>query len=64
MSTRDIHDQLKELYGIEMSVEMVSHITDRILPEIKEWQARSLNSIYPFVLWTAAIIKSEKNAEY
>lgn len=49
MSTRDIHDQLKDLYGIEMSAEMVSHITDRILPEIKEWQARPLNSIYPFV---------------
>ena len=48
-STRDIHDQLKDFYGIEMSAEMVSHITDRILPEIKEWQARPLNSIYPFV---------------
>lgn len=49
MSTRDIHDQLKDIYGIEMSAEMVSHITDRILPEIKEWQARPLNPIYPFV---------------
>ena len=49
MSTRDIHDQLKDLYGIDMSAEMVSHITDRILPEIKEWQARPLNPIYPFV---------------
>lgn len=49
MSTRDIHDQLKDLYGIDMSAEMVSHITDRILPEIKEWQARPLNPVYPFV---------------
>ena len=64
MSTRDIHDQLKYLYGIEMSAEMVSHITDRILPEIKEWQARPLNPIYPFVLWTASIIKFGKKAEY
>lgn len=32
LSTRDIHDQLKYLCGIEMSAEMVSHITDRILP--------------------------------
>lgn len=44
-----IEEQLKDLYGIEMSAEMVSHITDRILPEIKEWQARPLNPIYPFV---------------
>ncbi len=40
MSTRDIHDQIQDLYGIEMSAEMVSKITDRILPEVKEWQSR------------------------
>lgn len=49
MSTRDIHDQLQDLYGIELSAEMVSKITDKILPEIKEWQSRPLNPIYPFV---------------
>lgn len=49
MSTRDIHDQLKDLYGIELSADMVSKITDRILPEIKEWQSRPLNPVYPFI---------------
>lgn len=49
MSMRDIHDQLKDLYGIEVSAEMVSEITDRILPEIKEWQSRPLNPICPFI---------------
>lgn len=49
MSTRDIHDQLQDLYGIEMSAEMVSKITDKILREVKEWQSRPLNPIYPFV---------------
>ena len=49
MSTRDIHDQIQELYGMELSAEMVSKITDRILPEIKEWQLRPLNPVYPFV---------------
>ena len=49
MSTRDIHDQLLDLYGIELSAEMVSKITDRILPQVKEWQARPLNLVYPFV---------------
>ena len=49
MSTRDIHDQLQELYGIELSAEMVSKITDKILPEVKEWQSRPLNPVYPFV---------------
>lgn len=49
LSTRDIHDQLQDLYGIELSAEMVSKITDRILPEIKEWQSRPFNPVYPFV---------------
>ena len=49
MSTRDIHDQLQDLYGIELSAEMVSKITDKILPQVKEWQSRPLASIYPFV---------------
>lgn len=49
MSTRDIHDQLQDLYGIEMSAEMVSKITDKILPELKEWQSRPLDPIYPFI---------------
>ena len=34
---------------MELSAEMVSKITDRILPEIKEWQSRPLNAVYPFV---------------
>lgn len=49
MSTRDIHDQLQDLYGIELSADMVSRITDKILPEAREWQARPLNPVYPFV---------------
>ena len=49
MSTRDIHDQLQDLYGIELSAEMVSKITDKILPKVKEWQTRPLNPVYPFV---------------
>lgn len=37
MSTRDIHEQIKDLYGVEISAEMVSKITERLIPEIKEW---------------------------
>ena len=53
LSTRDIHDQIKDLYGIETSAEMVSKITDRIVPEIKEWQNRALEPMYPFVFMDA-----------
>jgi len=54
MSTRDIHNQLKDIYGIELSAEMVSKITDSLLPQIKEWQHRPLESVYPFVLYLAS----------
>ncbi len=53
MTTRDIHDQLNDLYGIEVSADMVSKITDKILPEVREWQSRPLNPIYPFVFMDA-----------
>ena len=49
LSTRDINEQIQELYGIEVSATMVSNITDQIIPEIKEWQARPLDEVYPFV---------------
>lgn len=53
MSTRDIHDQLQDLYGIELSADMVSKITDKILPEVKEWQSRPLNPVYAFIFMDA-----------
>lgn len=53
MSTRDIHDQIKDIYGINLSAEMVSKITERIVPEIKEWQNRSLDPVYPFIFMDA-----------
>ncbi len=36
LTTRDINEQIRELYGIEVSATMVSNITDQIIPEIKE----------------------------
>lgn len=61
MSTRDIHDQLQDIYGIELSAEMVSKITDRILPDIKEWQSRPLNPMYPFVFMDAIHYKIKED---
>jgi len=53
MTTRDIHDQIKELYGVDVSAELVSKITDRIIPEIKERQNRPLEKVYPFIFMDA-----------
>ena len=53
MTTRDIGAELQELYRINVSAEKVSKITDRILPEIKEWQSRPLEPVYPFIFMDA-----------
>ena len=57
MTTRAIHDQIQDIYGIDVSAEMVSKITDKILPEVKEWQLRPLNPLYPFVFMDAIHFK-------
>ena len=49
LTTREINEQIQDLYGIEVSATMVSNITDKIIPEIKEWQERPLDEVYPFV---------------
>ena len=49
LTTREINEQIQDLYGIEVSATMVSNITDQIIPEIKEWQDRPLDSVYPIV---------------
>ncbi|MDR2878706.1 MAG: IS256 family transposase [Fusobacteriales bacterium] len=53
MSNRDIEDHLKNIYGVEISPTMISKITDKILPEIKEWQTRQLEEVYPIVFMDA-----------
>ena len=49
LTTREINEQIQDLYGIEISATMVSNITDKIIPEIKEWQDRPLDNVYPIV---------------
>jgi len=49
MSTRDIEDHIKDIYGVDLSPSMVSKITDKILPMIAEWQSRPLDRLYPIV---------------
>ena len=53
MSNRDIEDHLNNLYGIDVSPSMISKITDKIIPEIREWQSRQLENVYPIVFMDA-----------
>jgi putative transposase len=54
MSFRDISSHLKEMYDADISHTTLSSITDRVIPEIKEWQARSLESVY-CIVWLDAM---------
>ena len=53
MTTRDISSHLKDVYGVDASAEMISHMTDRILPIAKEWQNRPLERKYAIVFMDA-----------
>jgi transposase-like protein len=54
MSYTDICDHLSEMYQLNISPSTITSITDKIVPEIEEWQTRSLESVYPIV-WMDAI---------
>jgi len=62
MSTRDIEDHLRDIYGVEASSSLVSRITDKIMPAVTEWQNRPLDAIYPIVFLDGIIFKVRKDA--
>lgn len=49
ISNREIYEQMKELYGVNISADMVTAITDKIIPQIREWQTRPLDDVYPVI---------------
>lgn len=53
MSNRDIEDHLRDLYGVDASPALITRITDKILPEVKEWQGRMLKNVYPILFMDA-----------
>jgi putative transposase len=57
MSTREIQGHLRELYGIEVSPDLVSAVTDAVLEEVAEWQNRPLEPLYPLVFLDALRVK-------
>lgn len=61
MSTRDIQEQIKDLYDIDISSELVSKISEKIRPEVNEWQNRPLEEYYPFVFMDAIHYKLREN---
>jgi transposase-like protein len=64
MSYNDISGHIEEIYRISVSTATISAITDKIITKVKEWQARPLESIYPFVWLDAIHYKVKEDGKY
>lgn len=61
MTTRDIQEQLKDLYDVEISATMISNVTNEVMDEVKAWQSRPLDKTYPIVFLDALVIKIQED---
>jgi putative transposase len=57
MTVREIQGHLQELYGVEVSPDLISRVTDAVLDEVREWQSRPLDAVYPVVFFDALRVK-------
>ena len=64
MSQWDITEQIKSLYDVEISPELVSKISEKIMPEVNAWQNRPLENIYPFIFMDAIHYKVKEDYRY
>lgn len=58
MSVREIRGHLEELYGIEVSPDLISAVTDAVLEEVAEWRNRPLDAGFPLVFFDAIRVKA------
>ena len=63
MTTRDIQSHLNEIYGVDVSPELISKVTDAVHEDVRSWRTRPLDSIYPIVYLDALRIKSRQNGK-
>jgi len=63
MSDKQIQEQIDELFGCKLSTDMISDITDKIIPEIQDWQKRKLDTIYPIIFIDAIHFSVKDNGQ-
>lgn len=61
MSTRDIVDAFKEMYGADVSATLVSKVTEQVMEAVTEWQSRPLDAVYPIVYLDCIVLKIRQN---
>jgi integrase len=57
LSVRDIRAHLEDVYGLQVSPDLISRVTDAVLDEVREWQSRALERMYPIVIFDALRVK-------
>lgn len=57
MTVRDIRDQLVDIYGVDVSPDTISRVTDEVNDEVKAWRSRPLDAVYPIVYLDAIVCK-------
>src|ERR1700757_4495977 len=57
LSVREIQAHLQELYRVEVSPDLISRVTDAVLEEVREWQTRPLDPVYPVIFFDALRVK-------
>ncbi|MFC1566292.1 IS256 family transposase [bacterium] len=61
MSNRDIEEHLKDIYGVEVSAQFITNVTDSVIEEVVAWQNRPLDEVYPIMYMDALRIKTREN---
>ncbi len=57
MTTREIQGYLQQMYGVEVSPALISNVTDAVIEEVRAWQSRPLDAVYPIVYLDALVVK-------
>jgi putative transposase len=57
LSTRDIEAHLREIYGVDVGRDLISRVTDPVVDDVREWQQRPLDDVYPVVFLDALVLK-------
>jgi putative transposase len=63
MTTREIQEHLHEMYKVEVSPALISTVTDAVLDDVKAWQSRPLDPVYPIVFLDAIMVKSRQDGQ-
>lgn len=63
MTTRDIQGHLMDIYGVEVSPDLISDVTNSVIDDVREWQNRPLDNVYPVVFLDALVVKGRTDGK-